>query len=149
MKPAPAVPPVASAPAPADPRAQIRALLDNYVRAAETKDVELLRRVRPGLSDDELRRVRAQNEIKRSHKVDLRIYDITISGEEAQAQGRREDVIVLSGGQRIQMETRVTFMLKHNPRGWVINEIRESADRPPAATRPPTSAPQRPDTGSR
>jgi hypothetical protein len=145
----PVAPLVTSAPSPADPRAQIRALLDNYVRAAETKDVELLRRVRPGLSDNDLRIVRAQNEIKRSHKVDLRIYEITISGEEAQAQGRREDVIVLSSGQRIQTETRVAFMLKHNPRGWVISEIRESADRPPAQTRTPARVPQRPDTGSR
>jgi hypothetical protein len=40
-------------------------------------------------------------------------------------------------------------MLKHNPRGWVISEIRESADRPPAQTRTPARVPQRPDTGSR
>jgi hypothetical protein len=151
VAPAPVPPaPVAAAPSPADPRAQIRALLDGYVRAAETKDVELLRRIRPGLSDDEVRRVRASNEIKRSHKVDLRVYEITVTGDEAQAQGRREDVVVLSSGQRLQTETRFTYTLKRGARGWVISEVRESADRAPAETRPsPTRTPRRPEAVTR
>src|SRR4029450_1306337 len=54
----PAAPPATAAPAPATgPRAEIRALLDNYVRAVETKDVELMRRVRPNLTDAEVRRL--------------------------------------------------------------------------------------------
>ena len=150
--PAPVAPPPPAPPAPPappNPRAEIRALLDNYVRAFETKDVDLMRRVRPGLTDDELRRVRATNEIKRSHKVDLRVYEITITGDEAKAQGRREDVVVLSSGQRLQTETRFAITLKHGSRGWVINEVRESADKP-AETRPSaTRAPRRPDAGSR
>jgi hypothetical protein len=140
--------PVAPAPvppAPIDAKTQIRTLLDSWVRATETKDVELLRRVRPSLSNDELVRVRQMNGIKRSHKVDLRIYDIALAGAEAQAQGRREDVIVLMSGQRIQTEAKVTFALKQGPRGWVISEIRESADRPPAESRPPARAPRRSD----
>jgi hypothetical protein len=145
--PVPAAPP--APPALPNPRAEIRALLDNYVRAFETKDVDLMRRVRPGLTDDELRRVRATNEIKRSHKVDLRVYEITITGDEAKAQGRREDIVVLSSGQRLQTETSFAITLKHGSRGWVINEVRESADKP-AETRPPaTRAPRRPDASSR
>ncbi len=135
-------------PAP-NPRAEIPALLDNYVRAVETKDVELLRRVRPALTDEEVRRVRASNEIKRSHKVDLRVYEITITGDEAKAQGRREDVVVLSSGQRLQTETSFAYTLKHGSRGWVINEVRESADKPTDTRAPSTRAPRRPDAGSR
>jgi hypothetical protein len=148
--PTPAPPaPVATAP-PMDPRAQIRALLDSYVRATETKDVALLRRVRPGLTDDELRRVRASNDIKQSHKVDLRVYDITINGDAAQAQGRREDVVVLSSGQRLRTETSFTITLKHGTGGWVISEVRESANRPPSQTpAAPTRAPRRPDAVTR
>ncbi len=150
--PAPVAPPPPAPPAPPappNPRAEIRALLDNYVRAVETKDVELLRRVRPSLTDDELRRVRASNEIKRSHKVDLRVYEITITGDEAKAQGRREDVVVLSSGQRLQTETRFAYTLKHGSRGWVINEVRESADKPTETRTPNTRAPRRPDAVSR
>jgi len=150
--PAPVAPPPpapAAPPAPPNPRAEIRALLDNYVRAFETKDVELMRRVRPSLTEEELRRVRTLNEIKRSHKVDLRVYEITITGDEAKAQGRREDVVVLSSGQRLQTETRFAITLKHGSRGWVISEVRESADKP-AETRPSsTRAPRRSDAGSR
>jgi protein kinase-like protein len=133
---APASPPTTAAPAPATgPRADIRALLDNYVRAVETKDVELMRRVRPSLTDEEVRRLRQSNEIKKSHKVDLRVYDITLNGDEATADGRREDVVVLSSGQRLQTETKFSYTLKHGSRGWVIDQVRESADRP-AETRP-------------
>ena len=147
--PAPVAPPPPAPPAPPNPRAEIRALLDNYVRAVETKDVELLRRVRPALTDEEVRRVRASNEIKRSHKVDLRVYEITITGDEAKAQGRREDVVVLSSGQRLQTETRFAYTLKHGSRGWVINEVRESADKPTETRAPSTRAPRRPDGVSR
>ena len=52
-------------------------------------------------------------------------------------------------GQRLQTETRFAYSLQHGSRGWVINEVRESADRP-ADTRPPaTRAPRRPDAVSR
>src|SRR5262249_46142257 len=69
---APASPPAAAASAPATGlQAEIRALLDSYVRAIETKDIELLRRIRPNLTEKELRRVRESNDVKRSHKLDL------------------------------------------------------------------------------
>jgi hypothetical protein len=133
---APAEPPATAAPAPATgPRAEIRALLDNYVRAVETKDVDLMRRVRPNLTEDELRRVRKFNEIKKSHKLDLRVSDITINGDEAEADGLREDVVVLNTGERLQTETKFSYTFKRGSRGWVIDQFRESADRP-AATRP-------------
>ena len=124
-------PPATATPTPATgPRADIRALLDNYVRAVETKDVDLMRRVRPNLTDDEVRRLRQSNEIKKSHKVDLRVYDITVNGDEATADGRREDMVVLSSGQRLQTETKFSYTLKRGPRGWVIDQVRESADQP-------------------
>jgi hypothetical protein len=79
--------------------------------------------------------VRQSNEIKKSHKVDLRIFDITLNGDEATADGRREDVVVLSSGQRLQTETKFSYTLKRGPRGWVIDQVRESADQP-VQTRP-------------
>jgi len=128
-----------------DPRAEIRALLNDYVRALESKDLTLLRRVRPGLTDDELNHTRASFEVKRSQKVDLRVYEITVTGEEAQALGRREDSFVLRSGQRFQTETRVVFTLKRGPRGWVIDGLQESADRPADTRAPGVRAPRRSD----
>ena len=132
-----------------DPRAEIRELLNNYVRAVETKNVDLLRRVRPGLTDDELRRMRASNEIKRSHKVDLRVYEITLTGDVAHALGRREDLVVLNDGQRLHTETRVAFTLTRGPHGWVVHDVRESADRPAESQAPGVRAPLRSDPVSR
>jgi hypothetical protein len=136
----PPAPPVSSpateTPAPATgPRADIRTALDSYVRAVETKDVDLMRRVRPSLTDAEVQRLRQSNAIKQSHKVDLRVYEITVNGDDATADGRREDMVVLNSGQRLQSETTFSYTLKRGPRGWVIDQVRESANQP-AQTRP-------------
>jgi hypothetical protein len=134
---APAPPPTAS-----NPRTEVRATLDNYVRAVETRDIALLRQVRPGLTDEEINRTRASNEIKRSQKVDLKVDEITINGDEAQALGRREDVIILRDGQRLRQDLKFTYTLKRGPRGWVIQEAREYADKAPLGTRAPESTPR-------
>src|SRR5262249_50846217 len=113
--------PVATAPAPppaADPRAEIRAVLNNYVKAIETKAGAWLQGGRPNLRDDELRRWTRSFEITRSRKVDLRILDITVNGVDAQASGRREDVTVLNDGQRVSSETRFVCTLKRGAQGW-------------------------------
>ncbi len=143
--PAPTVPPAASkptAPTPSNPRAEVRATLDNYVRAVETKDIGLLRQVRPGLTDEEISRTRASNEIKRSQKVDLKVDEITINGDEAQAIGRREDVIILRDGQRLRQDLKFTYTLKRGSRGWVIQEAREYADKAPLGTKAPEPTPR-------
>ena len=139
---APAVVSKPAAPIPSNPRTEVRATLDNYVRAVETKDIALLRQVRPGLTDDEINRTRASNEIKRSQKVDLKVDEITINGDEAQALGRREDVIILRDGQRLRQDLKFTYTLKRGPRGWVIQEAREYADKAPLGTRAPESTPR-------
>ena len=131
-----------AAPTPSNPRTEVRATLDNYVRAVETKDIALLRQVRPGLTDEEINRTRASNEIKRSQKVDLKVDEITINGDEAQALGRREDVIILRDGQRLRQDLKFTYTLKRGPRGWVIQEAREYADKAPLGTRAPESTPR-------
>jgi hypothetical protein len=129
-------------PAPANPRAEVRASLDSYVRAVETRDIGLLRQVRPGLTDEEINRTRASNAIKRSQKVDLRVDEITINGDEAQAVGRREDVIILQDGQRLRQDLKFTYTLKRGSRGWVIQEAREYADRAPTGSKAPAPTPR-------
>jgi hypothetical protein len=145
VPPAPSVPAPASKPAPSsasNPRAEVRAALDSYVRAVETRDIGLLRQVRPGLTDEEISRTRQSYEIKKSQKVDLKVDEITINGDEAQAVGRREDVIILKDGQRLRQELKFTYTLKRGSRGWVIQEAREYADRAPLGTRAPDPAPK-------
>src|SRR5262249_21923484 len=104
--------------------------------------IGLLRQVRPGLTDDEISRTRASNEIKRSQKVDLKVDEITINGDEAQAVGRREDVIILRDGQRLRQDLKFTYTLRRGPRGWVIQEGRKSPDKAPRSAKPPAPAPR-------
>jgi len=111
----------------ADVRAAVVSALESYVRAIETKDIGLLRQVRPGLTDEQISRTRASNEIKRSQKVDLKVDEITIEGDEAQAVGHREDVITLRDGQVLRQALKFTYTLKRGPQGWVIREAREGA----------------------
>ena len=132
--PAPSAPAAPPAPSAANPRGEIRALLDTYVRAIETKNLALLQQVRPGLSADEINRARARNEIKRSHKVDLKVDEITINGDEGKAAGRREDDITLKEGQRVRLESKFVYTVKRGPRGWVIQEVREDAVTAPHGT---------------
>jgi serine/threonine protein kinase len=140
---APSAPAAKPAPSSAsNPRAEVRATLDSYVRAVETRDIGLLRQVRPGLTDEEINRTRASYEIKKSQKVDLKVDEITINGDEAQAVGRREDVITLKDGQRLRQDLKFTYTLKRGSRGWVIQEAREYADRAPFPTRAPDPAPK-------
>jgi serine/threonine protein kinase len=130
---APATPSAPAAGA-ANPRAEIRGVLDTYVRAIETKNLASLQQVRPGLTADEINRMRVANEIKKSHKVDLKVDEITVNGDEARATGRREDDINLKEGQRIRQDSKFTYTLKHGPRGWFIQEAREEAVKAPRGT---------------
>lgn len=136
--PATPVTPVASPPpsppsvAPRDVRADIRAALQTYVRAIQTKDLALLRQVRAGLSEDEVRRWVRSFEIMRSRQVDLEVHDITVRADEAQVAGRRADVIVMQDGQRISTQSRFLYKLQRRGDGWVLHDLREMRTTPTA-----------------
>jgi hypothetical protein len=121
-------PPTAVAVAPPDAGAPVRAALADYARAIETKDLILLRRIRPGLHDDDLHRWARSFEITQSRKVDLRVQHLEVGVDRAQASGRREDVVVFTSGQRLRTETRFVCTLVRGPQGWTILDLRETRD---------------------
>jgi hypothetical protein len=106
-------------PVAADPRSEIRSVLDSYKRALEEKDAALLRRVRPGLGAEELRRLGQT----RSHKLDLTIESIDVNGDQAEARGRRADAVVAQDGRSFRNEAPVVFKLRRTPSGWVIDAV--------------------------
>jgi hypothetical protein len=109
----------------ADPRAEIRTVLDAYKKAIEGKDLTLFQQVRPNLSDAELRRVRARSSRAKSQMVDLRIESIEVSGDEAQAKAAAGRVRPKEG-REVRNEAPFVFKLKRTGSGWVI---RRSTDR--------------------
>src|SRR5919201_402294 len=111
---------------PADPTSAVRATLHPYVRAIETKDLALLRRVRPGLDEAEIGRWSRSFAITQSRKVQLVFHDIAVDGDRARATGRREDSVAMADGQRIHTETRFVYTLKRQGQGWVLDQLQES-----------------------
>ena len=116
----------AAAPAPSlDPRDEIRAVLNTYVRAFETKDGKLLQAVRPGLKPEDLRRYNNIWDMVASFRIVLKVEQIDIRGDTAEVKGRREDVLIMKDGRREAGggERAFTFTLKRGRPGWTIDAV--------------------------
>ena len=130
--PQPAEPPAARAPAPAvvlppaSPVASdedaIRGVIRTYERAIETKNVELFRSIRPGLSAAEETRLRNSFRQVESQEVDITIEDLRVDGRMATVRLARRDT-VSSGGRRQTQSSRQTLRLERTGAGWVIVEL--------------------------
>ena len=116
----------AAAPAPSlDPRDEIRAVLNTYVRAFETKDGKLLQAVRPGLKPEDLRRYNNIWDMVASFRIVLKVEQIDVRGDTAEVKGRREDVLIMKDGRREAGggERAFTFTLKRGRPGWTIDAV--------------------------
>lgn len=100
----------------------IREVLATLERAIETMDMTLYRSVRPTLSGDEARRVRAGFDAVQSQQVDLRILSIEIQGDQAVVRVTRRDTIQTAGGEQTQ-ESSQTVTLAKRTEGWVITQM--------------------------
>ncbi|MEZ5294636.1 MAG: serine/threonine-protein kinase [Vicinamibacterales bacterium] len=114
-------------PRPAEPPAResdevlVRRVLDTYVRAIEAKDVALYRAVRPGLTADDERRLRDSFAQVEKQDVDLRVEQLTITGDIADARVSRVDV-VRAGGRTQTSRSAQTIRLARRSGAWVIVE---------------------------
>jgi hypothetical protein len=102
--------------------AAIRAVIATYERAIETKNIDLFRSVRPGLSAADEQRLRDSFRQVDSQEVTIRITELKISGRTAVAQLARTDTIVSSGRRQTQ-SSQQTLQLNKGASGWVISEI--------------------------
>jgi hypothetical protein len=119
-------PPAAGPPPPraSDADAEIRDVLRSYARAFETKDVDLLQRIRVAMSPDEVARHRSVFAQTRSYRIGLQVDRIVVRGTEAEAQGRREDTIVTNGGETIRTPGDFRFALRKVGERWRIDRVR-------------------------
>ncbi|HVR71389.1 MAG TPA: protein kinase [Vicinamibacteria bacterium] len=118
--PAPATPPPA-APTPV-PRVNeepaIRRVIADYERAIETRDLALFRTVKPNLSGQEERTLRATFAQVRSHQIEMTLGPIEVDGREARVQLTRDDTI---DGKPFQFQQ--TLVLVKDGGAWTIREI--------------------------
>jgi serine/threonine protein kinase len=103
--------------------ALVRGVIRTYERAIETKNVDLFRSVRPGLSAAEENRLRASFSQIDSQQVDIVIEDLRVEGRTATVRVSRRDTI-MSGGRRQTASSRQTLRLEKGAAGWIITDIR-------------------------
>ena len=129
----PAAPPVATPPSPAQPAvpsnvpvesddALIRGVIRTYERAIETKNVDLFRSVRPGLSSAEESRLRASFSQVDSQQVDIVVEELRVDGRMATVRLSRRDTVI-SGGRRQTNASQQTLRFEKAAAGWIITEI--------------------------
>jgi len=122
--PRPTVPVAPERPAAPDATAEIKEMLRLYARVFEAKDLGLLQEIRPGIRPDELSRYRNIFDRTRSYKLTLRVDAIRVSGNEAEAKGRREDVVVTSNGETVKTPGEFRFRFKRSNNRWIIDAVR-------------------------
>jgi serine/threonine protein kinase len=103
--------------------ALVRGVLRTYERSIETKNVDLFRSVRPGLSAAEENRLRTSFSQIDSQQVDIVVDELRIEGRSATVRISRRDTI-MSGGRRQTASIRQTLRLEKAAGGWIITEIR-------------------------
>ena len=111
-------------PAVPDAAAEIRQILRLYARVFESKDLALLQQVRPGIRPEELSRYRDVFDRTRSYKLNLKVDSIKVSGDEAEARGRREDVVVTSNGETVRTPGEFRFRFKRSNNRWSIDAVK-------------------------
>lgn len=99
-------------------------MLDQWKRAFETKDLALVQRLRPGMNDEELRRLGETFRNARSYQLDLRVETLKIARDEAQARTFKCDVMTARDGQIHQSEATVTVVLRRQGGSWTIADIK-------------------------
>jgi hypothetical protein len=103
--------------------ALIRGVIRTYERAIETKNVDLFRSARPGLSAAEENRLRASFNSVDSQQVDIVVEDLRIEGRTATVRISRRDTI-MNGGRRQTASSRQTLRMEKAAGGWIITDIR-------------------------
>ena len=101
----------------------MRGVLRTYERAIETKNVDLFRSIRPGLSAAEENRLRTSFSQIDSQQVDITVEELRIEGRTANVRISRRDTI-MSGGRRQNASSRQTLRLEKAASGWIITDIR-------------------------
>lgn len=97
----------------------IKKVLEDYVRAIETRDIILFKAVKPNLTADEERRAKKAFENIQSQTVEMIIKSIEVRQAEATVKVSRRDTIntsIVSGFHQ-------TISMAKDKDGWTIQEI--------------------------
>jgi hypothetical protein len=97
----------------------IRKVLEAYIHAVEAKDVQMFRTVKPNLSEEEEKRVRAAFRSIQSQVVKMNVLSLDVKEGKATVKVSRRDTINGS----IVSSFPQTFLLAKETAGWTIQDI--------------------------
>jgi eukaryotic-like serine/threonine-protein kinase len=128
----PAPPPAATQrPAPtelslpaASPTSGIQEILDRYESALESKNLEALKRLWPGLGGTQESAIRYEFQNASRIEVDIVNPQITTNGTSATVTFTRRYQLQTVDGQRLRTDTRTTMSLHRSGTSWTIDQIR-------------------------
>jgi serine/threonine protein kinase len=100
----------------------IRTVISNWKQAIETQDIDLYRSVKPNLSSDDERHLRASFEAVDSQQVEISILKIDLQGTRASVRLARSDTIV-ANGRKLSASIEQTLLLSKEAGGWIIVTI--------------------------
>jgi hypothetical protein len=95
-----------------------------FYRGSSRQDLALLQRIRPSIRPEELSRYRDVFDRTKSYKLNLKVEAVKVNGDEAEARGRREDVVVTSDGETVKTPGDFRFQFKRSNNRWTIEAIR-------------------------
>jgi tetratricopeptide (TPR) repeat protein len=104
-------------------REALLAVLADYEKALETKDLALFRSVKPNLSAVEEKRLRDAFESTDRQEVELQVDAIDIRGDDATASVTRIDRITVRGVLQETSGRKQTFRFRRSDSKWLIVEI--------------------------
>ena len=96
----------------------IRKVIDDYKRAIESKNLDLLRAVKPSLSAAEEKALRELFKMPQRQQLNLSVESVDINGAQARVRTFRQDAI----DGRQQKKVQQTFNLTKGASGWVIRD---------------------------
>lgn len=102
----------------------IRDLLGRYEAALESRSLDALKRVWPGLGGAQQTAI--SNEFQHASRIDVDIRDprISVAGADGTVTFVRRYELQTVEGQRLRNDTRTTMTLRRTGSGWVIDDIR-------------------------
>jgi serine/threonine-protein kinase len=117
-KPAPAEPP------PPSPTEQITALLDRYAAALESRSLDALKRIWPGLSGAQESAMRYEFQNARLIEVEVVSPQISVREDSATVTFTRRYRNVTADGQDLRRDSSATMTVRRAGNAWVIEQLR-------------------------
>ncbi len=118
-----------AATAPENPSDAVRAVLTRYQLALESRDIDALKRIWPGLAGRQEEAIKTEFDRARGIAVRLDGVNVKIAGTVAAVTCRRDYAVTTGDGQTLKTATEMQMTLSRRNGGWTIDAVRHQVVR--------------------